>query len=50
MFYWQGAWGTASWVDPKEKLIAVLLVQVPLLQGPHYQSLIRNLVYQALMN
>ena len=50
VFYWQGAWGTAFWVDPKEKLIAVLLVQVPLLQGPHYQSLIRNLVYQALMN
>ena len=49
VFYWQGAWGTAFWVDPKEKLIAVLLVQVPLLQGPHYQSLIRNLVYQALM-
>lgn len=49
VFYWQGAWGTAFWVDPKEKLIAVLLVQVPLLQGPHYHSLIRNLVYQALM-
>ena len=50
VFYWQGAWGTAFWVDPKEKMIAILLVQVPLLQGPHYQSLIRNLVYQALMN
>ena len=49
-FYWVGAWGTTFWVDPSEKLIAVLMVQVPLIQGPHYQSLIRNLVYQALMN
>ncbi len=48
VFYWNGAWGTTFWVDPKEKLIAVLMVQVPLLQGPHYQLLIRNLVYQAL--
>ncbi|MGO9683150.1 MAG: serine hydrolase domain-containing protein [Beijerinckiaceae bacterium] len=50
VFYWQGAWGTAFWVDPKQKLIAVLMVQVSLLQGSHYQSLIRNLVYQSLMN
>ena len=49
-FYWLGIWGTAFWVDPSEKLIAVLMVQVPAVQGPHYQSLIRNLVYQALMN
>ena len=31
-------------------LIAVLMVQLPTVQGPHYHSLIRNLVYQALMN
>jgi CubicO group peptidase (beta-lactamase class C family) len=49
-FYWLGVWGTAFWVDPSEKLIAVLMVQVPAVQGVHYQSLIRNLVYQALMN
>ena len=48
-FYWQGAWGTDFWVDPSEKLIAVLMVQLPFAQGPHYQSLIRNLVYQALI-
>ncbi len=49
-FYWLGMWGTAFLVDPSEKLIAVLMVQVPAVQGPLYQSLIRNLVYQALMN
>jgi CubicO group peptidase (beta-lactamase class C family) len=48
-FYWIGAWGTDFWVDPSEKLIAVLMVQLPFVQGVHYQSLIRNLVYQALM-
>jgi len=49
-FYWQGLYGTDFWVDPSEKLIAVLMVQLPAVQGPHYHSLIRNLVYQALMN
>jgi CubicO group peptidase (beta-lactamase class C family) len=49
-FFWEGAWGTAFWVDPKEKLVAVLMMQVPALQAPHYKTLIRNLVYQALMN
>jgi CubicO group peptidase (beta-lactamase class C family) len=49
-FSWGGIWGTAFWVDPSEKLIAVLMVQLPAVQGPHYQLLIHNLVYQALMN
>ncbi len=48
-FYWQGAWGTAFFVDPKEKLVAVLMLQVPIAQGAHYQSLFHNLVYQALV-
>jgi CubicO group peptidase (beta-lactamase class C family) len=47
-FYWVGAFGTAFWVDPQEKLVAVWMVQLPLTQGGHYRSLIRNLVYQAL--
>ncbi len=49
-FYWVGIWGTAFWVDPTEKLIAVSMVQVAFVPGVHYQSLIRSLVYQALMN
>jgi CubicO group peptidase (beta-lactamase class C family) len=47
-FYWVGATGTAFWVDPKERLIAIMMVQLPLEQGRHYRSLVRNLVYQAL--
>ncbi len=47
-FYWVGATGTTFWVDPKEKLVAIMMVQVPLTQTRHYRSLIRNLVYQAL--
>jgi CubicO group peptidase (beta-lactamase class C family) len=49
-FYWQGAWGTAFFIDPKKRLVAVLMLQVPLLQAPHYQSLFHNLVHQALVN
>ena len=49
-FYWQGAWGTAFFIDPKKKLVAVLMLQVPLLQAPHYQSLFHNLAHQALVN
>lgn len=49
-YYWVGATGTAFWVDPREKLIAVMMVQVPLARGAHYRALIRNLVYQALAN
>jgi CubicO group peptidase (beta-lactamase class C family) len=24
---WIGAWGTHSWMDPKEKLVGIMLVQ-----------------------
>jgi CubicO group peptidase (beta-lactamase class C family) len=49
-FYWVGAYGTAFWVDPKEKLIAILMMQASNDQLAHYRSLLRNLVYQALLN
>jgi CubicO group peptidase (beta-lactamase class C family) len=49
-FFWQGLYGTAFWVDPKEKLVAVLMMQLPAAQARHYRSLFRNLVYQALMD
>jgi CubicO group peptidase (beta-lactamase class C family) len=48
-FYWVGIWGTDFWVDPKEKLVGVFMTQVAPGQGSHYNSLIRNLVYQALV-
>lgn len=48
-FYWGGATGPYFWVDPREKLIAVMMLQMPDLQiRTHYRSLLRNLVYQAL--
>jgi CubicO group peptidase (beta-lactamase class C family) len=47
-FYWTGASGTTFWVDPKENLIAIMMLQVPINQGATYRSLIRNMVYQAI--
>jgi CubicO group peptidase (beta-lactamase class C family) len=49
-FYWVGATGPVFWVDPKEKLIAVLMIQLPGSQLRLYRSLIRNRVYRALMD
>jgi len=49
-FYWGGIYGTYFWVDPKEKLIAVMMMQVSGALRSHYRALIRNLVYQALVN
>ena len=46
-FYWTGASGTTFWVDPKENLIAIMMVQVPISQTAYYRSLVRNMVYQA---
>lgn len=47
-FYWGGATGPYFWVDPREQLIAVMMLQVPDIQlRTHYRSLLRNLVYQA---
>jgi len=48
-FYWVGAFGTSFWVDPTEKLVAVMMVQVPLVQSRHYRELFPSLVYQAIV-
>jgi CubicO group peptidase (beta-lactamase class C family) len=48
-FYWVGAFGTSFWVDPSEKLVAVMMVQVPLVQSRHYRELFPSLVYQAVV-
>jgi CubicO group peptidase (beta-lactamase class C family) len=45
-YYWNGAFGTAFWVDPKEQLIAIMMVQAPAQQ--RLRGLMRNLVYQAI--
>jgi len=49
-FYWVGATGTAFWIDPQEKLVAVWMSQIPWSQSGHYRSLLRNMVYQALVD
>jgi CubicO group peptidase (beta-lactamase class C family) len=47
-FYWGGIAGTAFWIDPKEDLLAILLIQAPG-QRRHYRHLFRSLVYAALV-
>ena len=49
-FSWAGIYGTYFWVDPKEKLVAVLMIQVPQGLNIPYWRQTRTLVYQALMN
>ena len=47
-FYWTGAWGTAFWVDPKERLIAIQMIQTPAGSNSPYRHAFRNLTYAAL--
>ena len=46
-YYWSGAAGTSFWVDPAERLFAVLMIQAPQ-QREHYRVLFRDMVYAAL--
>jgi CubicO group peptidase (beta-lactamase class C family) len=45
-YYWGGAAGTTFWVDPAERLYAVLMIQAPI-QREHYRVLFRDMVYAA---
>jgi CubicO group peptidase (beta-lactamase class C family) len=49
-FSWAGITGTYFWVDPKEKLVTVLMIQVPQPTLVPYWRQTRTLVYQALTN
>jgi CubicO group peptidase (beta-lactamase class C family) len=49
---WSGAYGTYFWIDPKERLVATMMVQNAfdekgLTKSSHYRREMRNLVYQA---
>ena len=46
-YNWGGAAGTAFWIDPKEKLVPIMLIQAPG-QRLYYRFAFRGLVYQAL--
>jgi CubicO group peptidase (beta-lactamase class C family) len=47
-YYWNGAAGTAFWVDPKEQLIGIMMVQAPGQQ--RLRALMRQAVYQAIVD
>lgn len=47
-YYWNGASGTGFWVDPKEQLIVVMMLQAPAQQ--RLRVLMRQLVHQAIVN
>jgi CubicO group peptidase (beta-lactamase class C family) len=47
-FYWTGAFGTTFWIDPVEKLVGIMMIQVPLAKTATYRRAMRYLTYQAL--
>lgn len=47
-YYWGGAGGTYFWVDPKEKMFVVFMMQSPK-QRLTYRALMRDMVYAALV-
>ncbi|MBI3493766.1 MAG: beta-lactamase family protein [Acidobacteria bacterium] len=47
MYGWSGIYGTVFWVDPKEKLVAIMMVQR--YPGSPVAAAFRPLVYQALV-
>lgn len=49
-FFWAGIYGTYFWVDPQEKLLAVMMVQMPFAQSGHCRRTLRELVYGALVH
>ena len=47
-YTWNGVGGTNFWVDPKEDMFVVFMIQ-SVRQRPHYMSVIRNMVYGAMV-
>jgi CubicO group peptidase (beta-lactamase class C family) len=47
-YNWGGYAGTGFWIDPKEQLVAVFMVQQLGALRLHHRTLIRQLVYQAI--
>lgn len=45
-YFWGGLAGTTFWVDPREQLFAILLIQAPG-QRDYFRNLFRDLVYAA---
>ena len=47
--FWAGAAGTYFWIDPQEKLYAVMMLQMPFVPAGHYRRAMREMVYGALV-
>jgi len=47
--FWAGAAGTYFWIDPQEKMYAVMMLQMPFVQAGHYRRALREMVYGALV-
>ncbi len=47
-YYWAGLYGTYFWIDPKEQLVAVLMLNATAQRLP-YRAVMRDFVYQAIM-
>ena len=48
-YYWNGAYGTLFWTDPKEELTVVFMAHTPGEARLHYRKLLPTLVNQAIM-
>ena len=48
-YSWAGYLGTYFWVDPKEELVAVLMMQIRANRN-YYRSYMRDMVYQAIVD
>lgn len=48
-YCWAGYLGTYFWVDPKEEMVAVLMMQIRALRN-YYRSYMRDMVYQAIVD
>jgi CubicO group peptidase (beta-lactamase class C family) len=49
-FAWGSHAGSFFWVDPKEQLVVVYQTQAPTPDRVHYRRLVKQLVYQAIIN
>jgi CubicO group peptidase (beta-lactamase class C family) len=47
-YFWPGAFGTSFWVDPREELVVVYMMQAGAGMGGRYRDLLRTLVLQAI--
>ncbi|MGE0223502.1 MAG: serine hydrolase domain-containing protein, partial [Acetobacteraceae bacterium] len=48
-YFWNGAYGTGFYIDPREKLIIIMMIQTPSGSSPSYRRAVRYLTYQALI-